>query len=369
MKLKLDCRHYRNDKPCGFACRCEGCAHYAPMGTRILIVKLDAVGDVARTTAVLKPLREKYGPCHITWLVYPSGEQLLTNNPEIDVLLAYRPDGLERLRVERFDVAICFDKTPRAAAVMAQIHAGEKLGFSLSEYGTVYPLTPEAEYALQLGFDDDLKFRRNAKTYQQIIFEMIGLEFTGQDYCLSVDDAEREQAAAMLTERGIEDGDRVIGLNLGGSAAFANKMWGADVAIAFLELLAQEVPCKTLLFGAKLEEAKIGRILNAGLPNVFEAMTPHNCRVFQALLGRCAVVVTGDSLGMHLALAAGRPIVALFGPTCAQEIELYGRGEKLVSSYDCVPCYCSGCCRLPSCADSITPRQTLDAVKRWLPSV
>ena len=40
------------------------------------------------------------------------------------------------------------------------------------------------------------------------------------------------------------------------------------------------------------------------------------------------VVVCSDTLGMHLAIALKKKIVVLFGPTCPQEIDLYGRGVK-----------------------------------------
>ena len=62
-------------------------------------------------------------------------------------------------------------------------------------------------------------------------------------------------------------------------------------------------------------------------------------RHFAALLGHCDVVVTGDTLAMHLALALGRRTVVLFGPTSAAEIELYGLGEKVVPDMACLSCY------------------------------
>jgi len=366
MKLNLDCRHFRNDKPCALASACRGCEHYAPMGARILIVKLDAVGDVARTTPLLKPLRQKYAPCHITWLVHPHGELMLRGNSQIDVLLSYTLECLEPLRLQEFDLVLCLDKTPRAAAVGAWVRAGEKLGFGLSKYGTTFPLNPGAEYAFQLGMDDDLKFRRNTKTYQEIIFDCVGLPYQGEEYCIEIDAADREQAAAILAQRGIAAEDTVIGLNLGGGAAFAHKMWNTAGAIAFLRALQQELSCKALLFGAEMEREKIGAIMAAGLDGVCEAITSHSCRVFQALLGRCDVVVTSDSLGMHLAIAERRPVVALFGPTCPQEIELYGRGDKVVSPLACAPCYRSRCSHSPTCMEAITPDMVIAAVKRLL---
>jgi len=367
MNLRLDCRFFRGDKPCRYACACDGCAHYAPMGARILIIKLDAVGDVARTTTLLRPLRRAFDPCHITWLVHPNGEQMLRGNPEIDRLLAYRPEGLEPLRVETFDRVLCLDKTPAATAVAMQVAAPVKLGFGLSRFGTVHPLNPGAEYAFALGLDDDLKFRRNKRTYQDVLFEIAGLPWEREEYCIAIGDDDRAEAAAALKRLGIRATDRVIGLNLGGGKAFANKMWSAPEAVRFIRILRRTTPCKVLLFGADLERDKIASVLKARLPGVKSALTPHSCRVFQALLARCDIVVTSDSLGMHLAIAERRPVVALFGPTCAQEIELYGRGEAISSPVDCAPCYRADCRKTATCLSAIAPERVVEAVRRWLP--
>ena len=99
---------------------------------------------------------------------------------------------------------------------------------------------------------------------------------------------------------------------------------------------------------------------------MFSAGTGNTIRQFQALLARCAVVVTGDSLGMHLAIAEKRPVVVLFGPTCAAEIELYGRGEVITAASHCAPCYRAECARNPSCMQAIEAGPVVAAVKRWL---
>jgi len=372
MKLRLDCRHFRGDKPCTFACGCEGCRHYERMGTRILIIKLDAMGDVARTTTILRPLRAKYAPCHITWLVGPDAAEMLRGHSLIDRLLPYGCESLEALRPQRFDLVLCLDKTPYATAVATWVQAPEKLGFGLSEFGTPFPLNPESEYAFRLGLDDDLKFRQNRKTYQEIIFECVRLPYHGEEYALEIDEEDRRHARKVLEGLGLGAAAEppalpLVGLNMGGGAAFANKMWDARMAARFVERLADECPCTVLLLGAEREREAMEHVAARSRPNVLSAGTSNTVRQFQALLGACDVVVTGDSLGMHLAIAEKRPVVALFGPTCPQEIELYGRGEKIVSPLSCAPCYRVHCDRRPTCMEAIAPEKVVAAVKRWLP--
>ena len=291
---------------------------------------------------------------------------MLRGNPLINVLLPYRPESLEPLRVQRFDRVLSLDKTARAAAVAEWVDARVKLGFGLSRFGTLYTFNKESEYAFQLGLDDDLKFRRNTRSYQEIIFEVVGLKYQRDEYVIEIDANDRCHADALLSGLGVSPDEALIGLNLGGGSAFANKMWSAPRAVQFLRALLKQVECNVLLFGAERERAAIEEILRAKLPRVFSAGTGNTIRQFQALVGRCALLVTGDSLGMHLAIAERRPAIVLFGPTCAQEIELYDRGEKVISAAPCVPCYRPTCEQSPTCMEGIEPGPVLEAVKRWL---
>jgi heptosyltransferase-2 len=268
--------------------------------------------------------------------------------------------------VQKFDLVLSLDKTARAAAVAMGVQAPEKLGFGLSPFGTVYPLNPEAEYAFQLGLDDDLKFRRNQKTYQQIIFEAVKLPWENDEYVVEIDDRDRRHADRLMNHLGLTASDVIVGLNVGGGSAFAHKMWDADECTRFVIELLNDVDCRVLLLGGERERAVIEQIMRQRLPRVSSAGTENTIRQFQGIIGRCDVVVTGDSLGMHLAIAEKRPTLVLFGCTCAQEIELYGRGERIASPAPCAPCYRRECRRTPTCMEEIEPHLVAQSVKRWL---
>ena len=81
------------------------------------------------------------------------------------------------------------------------------------------------------------------------------------------------------------------------------------------------------------------------------------------------MVVTGDTLAMHVALALRRRTVVLFGPTSAPEIELYGLGEKVVPDMTCLSCYKTACDFVPNCMDLISTDMVAAAVFRQLDRV
>ena len=187
MIIKPDCRYFNGEKPCKFKRPCEGCDEYSPMGKRILILKLAAMGDVLRTTPLLSALKDKYPESHITWVVGTTSYSLLQGSKQIDRLLEFNLNTRMGLLVEEFDLLLSLDKDASAASWAMQVKATEKKGFGLSRYGNIFPLNPESKYAFELGLDNELKFNKNQKTYQEIIFEVVGLQYQGEPYELTVE--------------------------------------------------------------------------------------------------------------------------------------------------------------------------------------
>jgi heptosyltransferase-2 len=367
---RLDCRYYVGEKPCRFGCPCDGCTHYAPQGTRVLVIKLGAMGDVLRTTALLPALRAKYDPCHVTWVVDRSGHDLLRGNPGIDRLLALDLGAVLRLDAERFDVALCLDKEDRAVGLIARVAASAKLGYGIDRAtGGLMPLNPEAEYSLCLGISDELKFRINRRTYQDFTFEAVGLQYRGEEYSFVLTGDERACGDRRLAELGVRSGDRLLGLNTGAGPVFATKKWSIEGFTALARLAVARLGARILLLGGP-EEAERNRAIAKELGDlgdrVIDTGTDNTLRAFAAIVGRLDLLVTGDTLAMHLGIAQRIPTVAIFGPTCAQEVELYGRGEKVLTAPDCAPCYRAECREASQrCMDEIAPEAVFAAVERW----
>jgi heptosyltransferase-2 len=58
----------------------------------------------------------------------------------------------------------------------------------------------------------------------------------------------------------------------------------------------------------------------------------------------CDIVVTGDSLGMHIAIGLKKQVIVWFGVSCPQEIDLFDRGIKLIpEGLACSPCWKKEC--------------------------
>ena len=366
---RLDCRHYTGYKPCHLGQLCaEGCEGYEPQGKRVLIVKLGAMGDVLRTTPVLRALRRLHEPCWVTWLTLPESEFLLCCNPLVDRVLTWGHDASLVLRAERFDLLLDFEKEPRALALDARIAADEKRGFALSPSGTLGVHNEASLYALRLGIDDELKFRQNRKSMPEILFEMAELPYAGEEYVLEPTEEAREFGRRFVASRGLSPERPTIGLNTGCGSLFPTKQWPAAHFVELIGLLAARTDAQLLLLGGERERAfnaviargaPAGALLDAGCGNTIEE--------FIGLVSLCDLMVSADSLGMHLAIALRKKTVALMGPTSATEIALYGRGETLASDCACMPCYRQTCTESPTCMEALTPSRVFETIIRWLP--
>jgi len=367
--IKLDCVYYLGEKPCKFKRVCDGCEDYRSMGVRILVLKHAAMGDVLRTTPVLHGLKRKYPHSHITWVTDPSAADLLRYNPLVDTLLLYDASTLARLAVEEFDVIISLDKEQRVAALAMTTTAHEKLGVGLSPFGTVYPLNIDAEYYFSLGLSDEIKFFQNRKAYQELVFDALKLDYHKDDYVLEVPDRFLESGRKRLESLGVARNDIVIGLNTGAGGIFANKDWTTEGYIELIDRLTHERHVKVALLGGKAEKEKNHEILSRSKGKAFDTGSDNSLLEFSGIINGCDVVVTGDTLGMHIAIALKKQVLVIFGSTCSQEIELYDRGEKITPKVDCAPCYKRVCEKEVTCMTSTTVGEVYDAVKRLMARV
>jgi len=364
---QLDCRYFLGDRPCKFKRTCKQCSQYSPMGKRILIIKLAAIGDVLRTTPLISGLKRKYPQSHITWVVDKEAFPLLKNNPFIDRVLSFDFSSLLPLEMETFDLVIGLEKDPAGAALASKVRARDRKGFGLGPEGNVLPFNPASEYSFFLGLSDDLKFRQNQKTYPELIFEAAELNYQRDEYLFFLAAEDIAFARTFARKVGLNEGKPVVGLNTGAGDVFANKAWTGAGFLHLIELLGEKGEIATLLLGGPRERRQNQDILRRVKGKVIDAGCDNSLGQFAALINLCEVVVTGDTTALHMAIGLKKKVVALFGPTCAQEIELYGQGKKIISPLPCVPCYRRSCDISPNCMEAIPAGEVMKAIRDFFP--
>ena len=371
LEFKLDCRFFNGEKPCKFKVLCKSCKYYSPMGFRILIIKLGAMGDVLRTTTLLPALKNKYRKSHITWLTDSISLELLQSNPYIDRLISFSHESVLRLEEEKFDLMICLDKEMRATALAMRVDAKKKQGFGLSQYGTVFPLNKESSYAFRLGIDDVLKFRKNKKSYQEIVFEAAGLKYNKEEYILNVSPSSNEYAKSLFDKIDTKDSNRVIGIGTGAGSVFANKSWTIDSYIELIDRINnhKNTDAKILLLGGKSEAMINKGIKEKVKERIYDSGCENTLSQFIAIVERCNMIISGDTLTMHIGIGLKKHVLAMFGPTCHQEIDLYGRGDKVISTIGCAPCYKNKCDLKDNCMTAISVNEVYEKTMKLLSQI
>jgi ADP-heptose:LPS heptosyltransferase len=185
MILKTDCKYFPGNKPCKPSKtegkKCDDCNYYEPVEFKILIIKLDATGDVLRTTSILPALKRKYPNSYITWLTKRNAKELFSNNSFVDELYLFEDnDTIARLMVEKFNLLLHPDASTVSGSLAAIANSDMKKGYILDEKGKVIPINQEAVEWLEMGAFDDLK-KINTKTYQEIIHNIAGLDYQNDE--------------------------------------------------------------------------------------------------------------------------------------------------------------------------------------------
>lgn len=377
-KYNFDCIKFRGYKPCVEKRACEGCDRYEPWDRKLVIVKLGALGDVLRTTPILHAFRRKYPRAHITWVTKRNAKDMLENCPRINRLVYVdQPDGggVLRLMAEEFDELHCYDKEDAAIGLATVIKAKRKFGFHMNREGQMAPLNRASEYCFDLGLSDDLKFRENTKSYQHVTYECSELKVPDpmDPYDFTLGEEDREAARFLMkrlrweARRGVSRAP-IIGLNTGAGRVFRTKQWLEEYFLELSKQLRKKSKARILLLGGEDEDARNRRLASQLKGVAHYPGGGFSIRQFAGLLEQCDLLVTGDTLAMHLSLAVGTPAVVLFGSTCDQEVDLYGMGRKLVSRPPCSPCYKNECDQPEwmKCMKDITPVEVYRAVTEVL---
>jgi len=365
--IRSDCRHYRTSHPCAphksAMARCDDCREYDQIEERVLIVKLDAMGDVLRTTAVLPALKEKYPRAHVTWITRENAFGLLNGNRWIDRVLVAERNYLEFLLTEEFDVVIGVDADPLSASITTLARSQKKFGFVSNGRGGVRPLSASAESWWRLGLDDALK-RANRATYGEWIYAICDLHPPVRRPQFEVHIDARSRVDEYL-RRSAPPGTRFVLFNTGGSDRWREKRWKADHYSAMAGLVEQAHPGTAIVLVGGPAETELNRRLKLDHPAFIDGGTDNTLQSFGALVAACDWVLTPDSLGYHLACAVGTPAVCMVGPTSPWELDLYECNFVLYAAMDCIGCYLSQCPLTSTCMDKLTPARILHFIQQW----
>jgi heptosyltransferase-2 len=258
---------------------------------RILIIKLGALGDVVRTTPLLRVLGGR-----VTWVTSDGAVPLLTHNPYVGRLVCIKKAHTSLFN-ENFDLVLNLEEEAAAAALASSIKTRNLIGAYLEDGRVAYTASASEWFDMSLiskfgkAKADELK-TNNRRTYQDFIFSMVGRRFQGEEYVLSLP----------LMKHPIR---ALVGMEERAGDIWAMKRWSGYEQLAFR---LAEAGFKVKFFR---QYERLGDYIGA--------------------INECEYIVCGDTLAMHAGLALQKKVVAIFICTSPYEIYDYQRMNKIVS--------------------------------------
>lgn len=350
--IRSDCRYYVGAKPCAphkhNGQLCDTCIVYAPIRKKILIIKLGAMGDVLRTTAILHKLVQP--DTEITWVTKAISAPLLVT-PMIDRVLVVEEAWrlMPVLLLEQFDVIYSLDNDVEGANLGELARSEKKFGYGTRQ-GKVYSYTDAAKAWLDVSVNDDLK-KRNVRTYQDVLFEICELCFDADTDRIVLPNTWQTATISEITSQ-LHTDKKIVGVAVGAGGRWPEKSLSMTKLHELLTILVNN-HLQVLLIGGTEEINRFKEIHTWDLPVVFSG-TENTVAQTIALLAVCDFVVTGDTLPMHMSVGLGKRTYTYLGPTSAVELADYGVMTKLLPTMTCLCCYLTQCDKPVKCNDSVS---------------
>jgi lipopolysaccharide heptosyltransferase II len=312
---------------------------------KLLVLALRALGDMVLITPIVRALKQRAGFDSLTLVVDAFGAEVFTHNPWVDRLIvldrvAHRrlpwPSRLaadwtlmRTLRRENYDVAVDLFAGPRSALLTRVSGAPRRYGQDARGRGRGFYYTDRI-VVQEPG-------RHLVEQKLQVIRPLIGASQPELSLEVVLTDQERAWAKAALQERGFVPTRRLVGFFPGGG--WGHKQWPIERFAALGDRLMQVGETEILVVGGE-RDREACRAVAARLrrpPLLFDELT--SLRQTMGLIASTDVFVSNDTGPMHVAVALGRPTIALFGPSDVTKYRPWGSHAVVVRhALPCSPC-------------------------------
>jgi lipopolysaccharide heptosyltransferase I len=338
--------------------------------TRILIVRLGALGDVVHAIPVAAALRRAFPAARIDWLVSAKHREILDLVPVIDrrLVINDRNDAaggtsflaaIKELRTGKYDVALDLQGLIKSALLARASGARRVAGFSAR-----YARERFARVFYTDAFDPgrgglyDSRETRHVVDINLGVLSVLGVAAAKAEF--PIEDVQSD--AAQLASR--QTGGRYALLNPG--AAWPNKRWPpARLAAVADHLHLRHGLMSVVLWGPGEEALASAVVEGAGGSAVLSSKT--SIADVVALARGAALMVSGDTGPTHIAAALGTPIVGIYGPTRPVRNGPMSPDDVTVSRDAVCQCHHLRRCRLDRmCLLDIEVAEVIGAIDRRL---
>jgi heptosyltransferase-1 len=338
-------------------------AHPRP---KILIIQPSRIGDVVFTLPSLSAIRKRYPHAWIGWVVDERCAPILEGNPDIDEIIVFDRSKLSpvylwrfarSLRARRIDISIDFHGLSKSA--MHVLFAGAR--FKIASAST------NGMRELSWLFSREIKPLQNPAhcvDRHLAVARYLDCDISQPSFSLTVDQREADSLVGQLSAGGITFDKPIIVVHPGGG--WLSRRWFPGRFAELINRLLDETTVQVVLVGGKeggageqgLNDIILSMVSN---PRCLDLTGKLSLKGLAAMLKRASVFVGNEAGPMHMAVAAGTPLVAILGPTDPGRTGPF-RGATIVRhEIPCQPCR-NRSCRDVQCMQLITVDEVFQAV-------
>lgn len=337
---------------------------------KILIVRLDRIGDVILSTPAIKALKEAYPDSYIAFMVRPYARDIVEGNPYLDEVIIYDKNGKERsisgncrfilnLCKSKFDLAIILHPTARThiitflAGIRIRIGYDKKLGFLL---------TKRIPHAKQFGLKHEID-------YTLAILRYIGIDAKDRTLYMPVNEKSEHKIKNLFKHSGVEDNDLVVAIHPGASCP--SKRWRAEKFAEVANGLVKKYNAKVVIISGIKEKRFGDAVTNLVKFNSINLSGRTTVGDIASILRRSRLLISNDSGPVHIACAVGTPVISIFGrmerglsparwgPTGERDVVIH-------KDVGCDICLAHNCKIGFKCLEAITAEEVFEAADKIL---
>ena len=343
---------------------------------KALIINLGGIGDLVISTAFFRNFKNSFPECHVTALTSTRGVEVLKGLHYIDEIIAYDLHDVNfkdlifspqkffksiklllKLRKGSYDISVnllplaSFQSAIKMAAVFFILGTKIRAGRDTEGLGWFY----------QIKVKESLLFDMYDVELQRRLLEKIGGIFTDNSLDLPVPLEDELYIENQLLKNGIKSDRPLIVVNP--CSNWPSKRWPVENFIETIKGLKSKTDASFIVTGSA-SEIPLAEMIKKNVGGVSVMAGKTTLHQLAALLKKASLFITNDTGPMHLSIAIGTPVVAIFGPGHFKRFFPPDREGIIRKDFKCSPCIKRECDDM-GCLKTITPDEVIEKAL-WL---
>jgi len=279
---------------------------------RILVIRLDRIGDVVLSTPVLQVLRGAYPSAFMAMMVRPVCHELVEGHPSLNEVILYDKDGRHKgivstirfacsLRRFRFDTALILHPSNRSHWIPWLAGIPVRIGYDRK---SPWLLTRRIAHRKQEG-------NKHEAEYTLDMVRVFGIDPPAPRPFVPIHPQTDERVEQLLREQGIGHEDVLVAIHP--SASDLSKRWPHERFASVADRLIEGYRSTVILVTGPQEVAHAEAVERAMRHRPVNLAGKLSVGELACVLKRCRVLLSNDSAPVHVAAAVGTPVLAIFG--------------------------------------------------------